>query len=95
MPKTTLGPVPTHEFGHTRGDRFVEIVLVIAREMPKPAVLDVDDVVRQLPDEIHIVADEDERSLELRERKQQRIHARQIEVRRRLVHEEQVGRIEK
>ena len=62
--------------------------------MRQPAGVHVDDVVGQRADEIDVVADEDERALELVERVGQRVNARQVQVRGRLVHEQQVRRVQ-
>src|SRR4051812_18742774 len=55
--------------------------------------IDVNNLVRQRADEINVVADEDERALELVQRIKQRINAIHVEVRRRLVHEQKIWRI--
>ena len=62
--------------------------------MGQPASVDVDDMIRQRADEIDVVADEDEGAFELVERVGQRIDARQVQVRGRLVHEQQVRRVQ-
>src|SRR5262245_18021659 len=56
--------------------------------------VDVDDVIGQRADEVNVVADEDERALELIERVKQGVNARHVEMRRRLIHEQEVRRIE-
>ena len=73
---------------------FIEIILIAAGIMRQAAGVDVDDVIREGANEINIVADENERALELIEREGQRIDARHIEMRRGLVHQQQVRRIE-
>ena len=62
--------------------------------MRELAGVDVNDVIRQRADEINVVADENERALELVERVEQRVNAVHVEVRGRFVHEQQVRRIE-
>ena len=62
--------------------------------MPEMPGLNAHDVVRQQPDEMHVVADENERAFVWFQRLDERVHARQIEMRRRLVHQQQVRRIE-
>ena len=49
---------------------------------------------RDRADEINVVADENQRALVLRERADQRVDAADIEMRRRLVHQQQIRRIE-
>ena len=62
--------------------------------MPEMAVFHADDVVRQRADEMHVVADENERAFVGLQRLDERVHARQVQMRRRLVHQQQVRRIE-
>ena len=62
--------------------------------MPEMAVFHAHDVVRQQPDEMHVVADEDERAFVLLQRHNQRVNTGHVEVCRRLVHQQQVRRIE-
>src|ERR1043166_293009 len=62
--------------------------------MREPAGVDMHDMVGQRPDEINVVADEDERALELIERVEQGVNARHVWMGGWLVHEQQVRRIE-
>ena len=73
---------------------LVEIILVAAGIVGEPAGIDVHDMIGQGADEIDIVADEDEGALELVEREGQGIDARQVQVRRRFVHEQKVRRVQ-
>ena len=66
--------------------RFFEVVLVIAVVMHQLAVVHVQDVLGELADEIDVMADENECAFVGFQRADQRIDARHIEVRRRLVH---------
>src|ERR1035438_7920812 len=52
------------------------------------------DVVGQRTDEIDVVADEDEGALELGERVGERVNAGQVKMGGRLVHQQQVGRVQ-
>ena len=61
----------------------------------QPARVDVQDHARELADEIDVVADEDERALVRLERADERVDAGHVEVRRRLVHQQEVRRVEK
>ena len=58
------------------------------------AALHVDDVVAELADKVHVMADEADCALKFFEGFQQNIDARHVEVRRGLIQEKQVGRIE-
>src|SRR5436190_24318717 len=61
--------------------------------MSEPAGIYMHDVIRQCPDEIDIVADEDQRACELIEGESKSINARHVEVCGRFVHQEEIGRI--
>ncbi len=73
---------------------LVQIILVITAIMHEPPCVHMDYVVGQRADEIDIVADKNERALELLQRCDQRIDARNVQVRCRLIHEKEVRRIE-
>src|SRR5256885_7198018 len=62
--------------------------------MRRMASVDVDNVVGQRADKINVVADEDEGALELLEGVSQRVNTGHVEMRRRLIHEEQVWGVE-
>ena len=69
-------------------------ILIATAEMPQRAGLDADDVRGQGTDEMHIVAYENQRALILLQSLDQRVNTGQIEMRGRLVHQQQVRRIE-
>ncbi len=76
------------------GGCLVEEVLVIAGVERRAAGLHMEDLLRERADKIDVVAHEDERAVELSQRADERVDARDVEVRRRLVHEKQIRRIE-
>ncbi len=50
------------------------------------------DLRRQLADEVHVVRDEDQRALVVLQREDQRLHGEDVEVRGRLVHQQEIRR---
>ena len=68
--------------------------MVIAGVRRELAGVDVQDAGRDRADEMDVVADENERPFVLFERADQGIDRADIEVRRRLIHEQQIGRME-
>ena len=71
-----------------------EVVVVVARVGGELSRVDVKDRAGDGADEVHVVADEDERALVLLERVDQRVDAGHVEVRGRLVQKQQVRRLE-
>ena len=88
--------------GRGRGERhagrgglgLLQVVVVVAGIGRQHAGVDVEHLGGDGADEIDVVADEDERADELAERGHQRVDAGDVEVGRRLVHQQQVGRVE-
>ena len=68
--------------------------MVVAGVMGEFAGMDVDDEVPQGADEIDVVADEDEGAFKLAERVHEGVNAGHVQVGGRLVHEQEVGRVE-
>src|SRR5450432_4523882 len=62
--------------------------------MRELAGVNVGDAAGECADKINVVADENECAFELFQRINERVNARHVEVRRRLVHEQQVRRVE-
>src|SRR6266850_2451699 len=77
-----------------RGAGLFEVILVIARVVRQLTDADAHDVVGQNADEIDVVADENERAFVTVQSGGERVDARNVEMRGRLVHQDQVGRIE-
>src|SRR6266699_4068436 len=73
---------------------LVEVILVIARVVRQLTGAHAHDVVGQRADEIDVVADENERALVFVERGGERVDAGNVEMRRWLVHQNQVRRVE-
>ena len=76
------------------GLRFVEVVLVVAGVVREPAGVDVEDQRRQRADEIDVMADEYQRAFVLLEGVDERIDRGDVEVGRRLIHEQEIRRID-
>ena len=76
------------------GMRFLEIIIVPTRKVAQAAGIDVYGLLRDLPDEMDVVADEHERAFVLLERGNEGIDAGDVEVCGGLIHQQQVGRIE-
>ena len=68
--------------------------MVIARVGRELAGVDVQHALRDRADEMDVVADENERPFVLRERADERVDRADVEMRRRLVHEQEIRRIE-
>jgi hypothetical protein len=77
-----------------RGLRLLQVVVVVAGVGRQPARVHVQDVLRQGADEVHVVADEDERPVVRLERAHEGVDRGDVEVRRRLVHQEEVRRLD-
>jgi hypothetical protein len=73
---------------------FLEVVVVVAGVGGEPAAVHMQDCLRERADEIHVVADEEQRALVVLEGVDERVDRGDVEVRRRLVHQQQVGRVD-
>ena len=62
--------------------------------MPQLPLLDMYNMRRDFADKMHVVADKHQRALELRQSLDHRVDAAHVEMRRRLVEQEKVGRVE-
>ena len=74
------------------GFGFVQEVFVVAGVVGELAAVDVEDVFREGLDEVNVVRDEDERALVFAKGHHECVDRLDVQVRRGLVHEEQVGR---
>ena len=73
---------------------FLEIVGVVARILRQAAGVHVEDRLGDLADEVHVVADEVERAFVGLQGGDERVDRHDVEVRRRLVHEQEVRRVD-
>jgi hypothetical protein len=76
------------------GFGFVEVVLIISGVGRDDTGADVQDLLGHLADKMNVMADEDERAFVLLQRADERVDAAHVEMCRRLVHEQEVRRIE-
>ena len=75
------------------GFRFLEEIIVVAEVRREAAAVDVEDILREGADEVHVVTDEDERAFVVFQRVDEGVDRLDVQVRRRLVHEEEIWRL--
>jgi hypothetical protein len=81
-------------FAGGAGLGFVEVVLIIPGIRRDHAGTDVQDLFGHLADEVNVMADEHERAFVLLQRADEGVDAAHVEMRRGLIHEQEVRRIE-